>query len=169
MHYWAVGSHTSKAVGQGVHGGRSPLSQKIEMFSDGMVEYSDKQNTKTMAATSTMTLGNGDDLVWKSLGWSRTESAKMSDGSFYKGYLDRFGNRTGTGVWRSPMTIFGAYDPQNIKSMFHWTEYEGEWKNDLPNGFGELRKCCGDGTKQMDYHGSWVNGAKLTDLMNRCN
>jgi len=48
------------------------------MFSDGMVEYSDKQNTKTMAATSTMTLGNGDDLVWKSLGWSRTESAKMT-------------------------------------------------------------------------------------------
>jgi hypothetical protein len=122
--------------------------------------------TKTMAATSTMTLGNGDDLVWKSLGWSHTESAKMSDGSFYKGYLDRFGKRTGTGVWRSPMTIFGAYDPQNVKSMFHWTEYEGEWKNDLPNGYGELHKCCGDGTKQLDYHGSWVNGAKLTDLMN---
>ena len=116
-----------------------------------------------------MTRGNGDDLVWKSLGWSRTESAKMSDGSFYKGYLDRFGKRTGTGVWRSPMTIFGAYDPQNIKSMFHWTEYEGEWKNDLPNGYGKLHKCCGGGAKQLDYQGSWVNGAKLTDLMNSRN
>jgi len=116
-----------------------------------------------------MTRGNGDDLVWKSLGWSHTESAKMSDGSFYKGYLDRFGKRTGTGIWRSPMTIFGAYDPQNVKSMFHWTEYEGEWKNDLPNGYGELHKCCGDGTKQLDYQGSWVNGAKLTDLVNRSN
>ena len=116
-----------------------------------------------------MTHGNGDDLVWKRLGWSHTESAKMSDGSFYKGYLDRFGKRTGTGIWRSPMTIFGAYDPQNVDSMFHWTEYEGEWKIDLPNGYGELRKCCGDGTKQLDYEGSWVNGAKLTDLVNRSN
>ena len=105
-----------------------------------------------------MTRGNGDDLVWKRLGWSHTESAKMSDGSFYKGYLDRFGKRTGTGVWRSPMTIFGAYDPQNVKSMFHWTEYEGEWKNDLPNGFGYLRKCCGDGTKVIVFEGRWLNG-----------
>ena len=90
--------------------------------------------------------------------WSHTESAKMSDGSFYKGYLDRFGKRTGTGIWRSPMTIFGAYDPQNIKSMFHWTEYDGEWKNDLPNGFGYLHKCCGDGTKVIVFEGKWLNG-----------
>ena len=117
-----------------------------------MVECSDKQNTKTMAATSTMTLGNGDDLVWKSLGWSRTESAKMSDGSFYKGYLDRFGNRTGTGVWRSPMTIFGAYDPQNIKSMFHWTEYEGEWKRDKAHGVGKYTHSNG-----ATYEGDWRN------------
>ena len=112
-------------------------------------------------STSTMTRGKGDDLVWKSLGWSHTESAKMSDGSFYKGYLDRFGKRTGTGVWRSPMSIFGAYNPQNIKSMFHWTEYEGEWKNDLPNGFGVLHKCCGDGTKEIIYEGAWHNGMQL--------
>ena len=111
-----------------------------------------------MATTSTITYGNGDNLIWKSLGWSHTESAKMSDGSFYKGYLDRFGKRTGTGVWRSPMTIFGAYDPQNVKSMFHWTEYDGEWKNDLPNGFGYLHKCCGDGTKVIVFEGRWLNG-----------
>jgi hypothetical protein len=90
--------------------------------------------------------------------WSHTKSAKMSDGSFYKGYHDRFGKRTGTGIWRSPMTIFGVYDPQNIKSMFHWTEYEGEWLNDLPNGFGYMKKCCGDGTNEIVYGGEWVNG-----------
>jgi len=111
-----------------------------------------------MAATSTMTHGNGDDQVLKSLGWSHTKSAKMSDGSFYAGCLDRFGRRSGAGIWHSPMTIFGVYDPQNIKSMFHWTEYEGEWLNDLPNGHGVLRSCCGDGTKQLDYEGVWVDG-----------
>jgi len=115
-----------------------------------------------MAATSssTMTRGNGDDLDWVDWCWSHTSGAKMGDGSFYKGYLNRVGKRTGTGIWRSPITIFGAYDPQNIKSMFHWTEYEGVWKNDLPNGYGELRKCCGDGTKQLDYEGVWHNGTK---------
>ena len=41
----AVGFSILHAVGQGVHGGRSPLSQKIEMFSDGMVECSDKTKT----------------------------------------------------------------------------------------------------------------------------
>ena len=111
-----------------------------------------------MAAPSTMTLGNGDDHDLVDWCWSYTESAKMSDGSFYKGYLNRFGKRTGTGIWRSPITIFGAYDPQNIKSMFHWTEYEGVWKNDLPNGYGVLRSCCGDGTKRLDYEGVWVDG-----------
>ena len=111
-----------------------------------------------MAAPSTMILGNGDDHDLVDWCWSYTESAKMSDGSFYKGYLNRFGKRTGTGIWRSPITIFGAYDPQNIKSMFHWTEYEGVWKNDLPNGSGVLRSCCGDGTKRLDYQGVWVDG-----------
>ena len=128
-----------------------------------------KNKTKTMAATSTMTHVNGDNLVWKSLGWSRTSGAKMSDGSYYRGYLDRFGNRTGTGIWRSPMSMYGVYDPKNVKSMFHWTEYEGEWKDNKPNGYGELRSCCGDGTKKLDYEGSWVNGDKLTDLMNQSN
>ena len=111
-----------------------------------------KTKTKTMAATSTMAQSNGI--------WSHTESAKMSDGSYYRGDLDRFGKRSGKGIWRSPMTIFGAYDPQNIKSMFHWTEYEGEWCNDLPNGQGTTRKCCGDGTKVIVYEGAWHNGNK---------
>ena len=93
-----------------------------------------------------------------SICWSHTKGAKMSDGSFYEGFLDRFGRRSGAGVWRSPMTIFGVYDPQNIKSMFHWTEYEGEWLNDLPNGFGYMKKCRGDGTKEIVYEGEWVNG-----------
>ena len=111
-----------------------------------------KTKTKTMAATSTMAQSNGI--------WSNTSGARLNDGSFYKGYLDRFGKRSGKGIWRSPMTIFGAYDPQNMKSMFHWTEYEGEWCNDLPNGQGTTRKCCGDGTKVIVYEGAWHNGNK---------
>ena len=120
-----------------------------------MVECSDKQNkdkNKTMAATSTMAQSNGI--------WSHTSGARLNDGSYYRGDLDRFGKRSGKGIWRSPMTIFGAYDPQNMKSMFHWTEYEGEWCNDLPNGQGTTRKCCGDGTKVLVYEGAWHNGNK---------
>ncbi len=54
--------------------------------------------------------------------------------------------------------IFGVYDPQNIKSMFHWREYRGEWLNDLPNGFGYMKKCRGDGAYEIIYEGEWVNG-----------
>jgi len=120
-----------------------------------MVECSDKQNKdkdKTMAATSTMTQNNGI--------WSHTSGARLSDGSYYRGDLDRFGKRSGKGIWRGPMTMFGAYDPKNIKSMFHWTEYEGEWCNDLPNGQGTTRNCCGDGKKEVIYEGLWIDGAK---------
>ena len=106
----------------------------------------------TSTSTSTMTRGDGI--------WSHTESAKMSDGSFYKGDLDRFGKRSGKGIWRSPITMYGAYNPQNIKSMFHWTEYEGEWCNDLPHGYGTTRNCCGDGKKEVIYEGVWVDGNK---------
>ena len=124
------------------------------MFCDGRVECSESKNTKTktMAATSTSTMTRGNGI------WSHTESAKMSDGSFYKGDLDRFGKRSGKGIWRSPITMYGAYNPQNAKSMFHWTEYEGEWCNDLPNGYGTTRNCCADGTIEVVFEGIWLDG-----------
>ena len=90
--------------------------------------------------------------------WTQTSGAKLSDGSFYKGELDRFGKRSGKGLWRSPITIYGVYDPTNFKAMMHWSEYEGEWSNDLPNGQGSLRDCCGDGTSNDLMKGEWVNG-----------
>ena len=51
MDDWAVGSHTSKAVGRGAHGGRSPLSHKIEMFCNGMLERSEPRNKESMTST----------------------------------------------------------------------------------------------------------------------
>jgi len=116
-----------------------------------------KTKTKTMAATSTMIMTQ-DIRVNGTETWSHTSGARMSDGSYYTGDLDRFGRRSGKGVWRSPMTIYGAYIPGKAKSMFHWTEYEGEWCNDLPNGQGTMRKCCGDGTSQDVYEGMWQDG-----------
>ena len=116
-----------------------------------------KTKTKTMAATSTMrmtqeTCTNGTET------WSHTSGARLNDGSYYRGDLDRFGRRSGKGVWRSPMTMYGAYIQGKAKSMFHWTEYEGEWCNDLPNGQGTMRNCCGDGTNQDVYEGMWQDG-----------
>jgi hypothetical protein len=123
----------------------------------GCSEYKTK-TTQHIETMTSVTDNKESSIQSPSIWWSHTKGAKMSDGSFYEGFLDRFGRRSGAGVWRSPMTIFGVYDPQNIKSMFHWTEYEGVWKNDLPNGYGVLRSCCGDGTKEIVYEGEWVNG-----------
>ena len=113
-----------------------------------------QKQTKTMAATSTSTMTKSNRI------WSHTSGARLNDGSYYRGDLDRFGKRSGKGIWRGPMAMFGKYDPQNIKSMFHWTEYEGEWCNDLPHGYGTTRNCCGDGKKEVIYEGVWVDGAK---------
>ena len=112
-----------------------------------------------MAATLTMRMTQSIRSIGSEM-WSHTSGARMSDGSYYVGDLDRFGKRSGKGLWRSPMTMYGAYTPGNVKGMFHWTEYEGEWCNDLPNGKGTMRKCCGDGSKQDVYEGMWQDGNK---------
>ena len=83
---------------------------------------------------------------------------KSADGSIYKGGLDRFGNRTGFGTYRTPIMLFGVYDPQNTTSLIHWREYTGEWENDEASGFGIMRRYRGDGTCTVEYEGQWLNG-----------
>jgi hypothetical protein len=87
---------------------------------------------------------------------------KSADGSIYKGGLDRFGNRTGFGTYRTPIMLFGVYDPQNPASLVNWREYMGEWKNDEASGFGIMRRYRGDGTCTVEYEGQWLNGHKVT-------
>ena len=93
--------------------------------------------------------------------WTQTSGLKYSDGSMYTGSLDRYGKRIGYGTMRNPMYIYGAYDPENSAALIQWMEYSGEWRNNLPNGTGVVRKCRGDGTSFTVYKGEWVNGQPL--------
>ena len=90
--------------------------------------------------------------------WTYTRGLKYTDGSIYTGQLDRYGKRFGTGTMRNPMYIYGAYDPANTAALVNWTEYSGEWRNNLPNGHGIVRKRRGDGTCITVHEGEWVNG-----------
>ena len=93
--------------------------------------------------------------------WTQTRMT-YADGSTYRGHLDRVGNRTGFGTYRTPIMLFGVYDPQNPTSIVNWREYMGEWNNDEANGFGIMRRYRGDGTCVVEYEGQWLNGNKVT-------
>ena len=67
-----------------------------------------------------------------------------NNGSMYKGFLDMYGKRIGYGTLRNPMYIYGAYDPENSAALVQWTEYSGEWHNNLPNGHGVTKKYRGE-------------------------
>ena len=88
--------------------------------------------------------------------WTYTRGLKYLDGSMYKGLLDRYGRRFGSGTMRKP--LYNAYDPANTSALVQWTEYCGEWRNNLPNGYGVVRKYRGDGTCITVYEGEWING-----------
>ena len=93
--------------------------------------------------------------------WTQTTTITYADGSIYKGHLDRVGNRTGFGTYRTPIMLFGVYDPQNTTSLVNWREYMGEWNNDEANGFGIMRRYRGDGTCTVEYEGQWLNGRQV--------
>ena len=86
---------------------------------------------------------------------------KCSDGSIYKGHLDRNGNRTGFGTLRCPIMVYGAIDPADMSKLIHWLEYQGEWQDDEANGYGILRRYRGDGTIKVVYEGQWKNGEQV--------
>jgi hypothetical protein len=99
----------------------------------------------------------GFDSVW-------TEATvKCSDGSIYKGHLDRNGKRTGFGTLRYPIMLYGAVDPENMSSLIHWMEYKGTWQDDEASGYGILTKFRGDGTSNVIFEGEWRNGDRVED------
>jgi len=106
-------------------------------------------------------------FFWREVGCSDKERhqeyrmttiVKSSDGSIYKGELDRFGKRTGFGTLRTPILIYGVYDPANTPRLLHWLEYKGEWREDEANGHGILRRYRGDGTNIVEHEGEWKFG-----------
>ena len=95
--------------------------------------------------------------------WNWTNGLKYDDGSFYKGHLDRFGKRIGSGTLRTPIYIYGVVTPSCPTSILNWMEYKGEWQNDKPAGFGTARRYRGDGTSTILYKGVWANGDPVND------
>ena len=144
--------------------------KKIEMvliIKEKCSETEKHQTSKTMATIATIaTIATTHNAGMKeqfgnSSVWTQT-TMTYADGSTYKGHLDRVGNRTGFGTYRTPMMLFGVYDPQNTASLVNWCEYMGEWDNDQASGFGIMRRYRGDGTCTVEYEGQWLNGHKVT-------
>jgi len=81
-----------------------------------------------------------------------------SDGkAVYRGGLDRFGRRTGQGVFRYPTLIYRA--GERNPTVISWLEYRGEWRDDLPNGYGYATRFCCDGYSIASVQrGIWVGG-----------
>ena len=97
----------------------------------------------------------GFDRVW-------TEATvKCSDGSIYKGHLDRNGGRTGFGTLRWPIMLYGAVDPADMTKLIHWMEYKGTWRNDEASGYGILTRFCADRTSKVIFEGEWCNGNRV--------
>jgi len=92
-----------------------------------------------------------------------TNRMKYADGSNYTGYLDRYGNRTGTGTLRSPIYFYGVVEAENTASIVNWMEYRGEWKNDKPSGQGIARRYHGNGASTVLYNGIWAHGAPINE------
>jgi hypothetical protein len=82
--------------------------------------------------------------------WTHTH-VRMQNGDIYKGTIIR-GQRSGYGVYR----VVGE-DPR-AQELVNWTEYEGEWRNDKPNGYGIMRHMRGDGLVRIIHDGEWING-----------
>ena len=86
-----------------------------------------------------------------------TNRTIYANGSVYKGSLDRYGNRTGFGILRTCCDDFGT-DSGGI-----CMEYNGDWRNDKPNGWGCVKRYRGDATPITIYEGVWNHGEPVSD------
>lgn len=81
---------------------------------------------------------------------------RMKDGTTYNGTIVA-GERNGFGLFRSTPLMYGVFR-SSAEELIHWTEYYGEWKDDMPHGFGILRNVSGDGNVCNVFEGSWLKG-----------
>jgi len=110
--------------------------------------YSKLQAPPTNASTmETMTR----HLTW-------TNQMRYANGSIYKGSLDRYGNRTGFGILRTCCDDFGTESSGGI-----CMEYNGDWCNDKPDGWGVVKRYRGDATPTTIYEGVWNHGKPVSD------
>lgn len=89
--------------------------------------------------------------------WTHTRM-RMQNGDFYKGTLIQ-GEKSGYGLYRTVPYLYGVVgENQTAEQLVNWTEYNGEWRNDKPNGYGILRLMRGDGLVRVIHDGEWING-----------
>jgi hypothetical protein len=81
---------------------------------------------------------------------------RMKDGTTYNGTIVA-GERNGFGLFRSTPLMYGVVRSSG-EELIHWTEYYGEWRDDMPHGFGILRNVSGDGNVRNVFEGSWLKG-----------
>lgn len=95
---------------------------------------------------------NADDafLTW-------TNRIKYTDGSIYRGTIDRFGQRRGYGTLRRPVN----------PTHEDWVEYAGHWLNDEEHGQGILRMIHRDGRRVIHLQGTWNNGVPEEDFRDK--
>jgi hypothetical protein len=95
---------------------------------------------------------NADDafLTW-------TNRIKYTDGSTYRGTIDRFGQRRGYGILRTPVN----------HTHEDWVEYAGQWLNDEEHGQGILRRIHRDGRRVIQFQGTWNNGVPEEDFTDK--
>ena len=141
--------------------------QKIEMdfhtLSICSYELNARKQTPTSTMTSVSTVKHYEASTESVSLWTWAKNVKLADGSIYTGNLDRFGKRTGEGTFRHPIYIYGVLDSAKTTALIQWMEYRGEWFNDMPGGYGVVKKYRGDGTNQTIYAGAWVNGQPINN------
>ena len=113
-----------------------------------MVECTVSRHTSNTSTMATMTR----HLTW-------TNQMRYANGSIYKGSLDRYGNRTGFGILRTCCDDFGTDSGGGGICM----EYNGDWCNDKPNGWGVVKRYRGDATTTTIYEGVWNHGEPVSD------
>jgi hypothetical protein len=84
--------------------------------------------------------------------WTHTHMG-MPNGDIYRG------ERSGYGLYRTVPYLYGVVgENTSAQELVNWTEYDGEWRNDKPNGYGILRLMRGDGLVRVIHDGEWING-----------
>ena len=100
--------------------------------------------------------------------WTTTAAASTktpviiysTDGSKYEGCVNMFGEKHGFGCFKTNKTISGVVGEVD-SHMTTWTEFEGEWQNNLLHGMGVMRTMSDRGMIKIVYNCRWDNGVPV--------
>jgi hypothetical protein len=85
------------------------------------------------------------------------------DDSMYEGCVNELGEKHGAGLFKTAIYISGLVGDDN-SHLAKWTEYEGEWCNDLLHGHGVMRNMCNKGVIKIAHDGMWDNGVPVNTI-----